>query len=397
MSDKHEQADSRSSGGGPGADRIESMRSVLAEVDEPERYRLLARLFGELADIGVSGGLRGGAEAGEPLRNLSKKVQSLAEEKANLADVLATTRADLAHRTAQLDAERARADEQQRVIQDQRTRLETLQRERGELDTERVAGNAALHKAETERDRLQLQLQRAEIAGADLSRFDRLEAGRREAASEVERLRAAYEQLRLDKDAETERLKGDLSRSAGAGSQAADVMLTALWQRLASAKPPLVEGHIPPSVQAAERGMDALVELARFADDMDKSMRVFLDRYTKHHPSVKVPWEVYTQREDVWETARQTLAVRGGRPVGLLKMRLRVLYSWCQAAMIGADSAVESIASELQAQLCGPVGTQSDANRRIKDYIRDDGHYLFMERIRELRSLKLAETYGRGG
>ena len=33
----------------------------------------------------------------------------------------------------------------------------------------------------------------------------------------------------------------------------------------------------------------------------------------------------------------------------------------------------------------------------IKEYLRDDGHELFLQHLRELRSQKLAETYGRGG
>jgi hypothetical protein len=111
---------------------------------------------------------------------------------------------------------------------------------------------------------------------------------------------------------------------------------------------------------------------------------------------VKVPWEVYAKSDDLHKTAFQTVAPKG-RPVALLKMRLRVLQQWIEAAMIGCDSAIESIASELQTHLMGPAGTGSDPGRKIKDFIRDDGHYVFLEHMKELRSLKLAETYGRGG
>jgi len=76
---------------------------------------------------------------------------------------------------------------------------------------------------------------------------------------------------------------------------------------------------------------------------------------------------------------------------------LRVLQQWCEAAMVGCDSAIESIASELHTHLMGPGGVGSDPGRKIKDFLRDDGHYVFLEHMRELRSLKLAETYGRGG
>ena len=77
-------------------------------------------------------------------------------------------------------------------------------------------------------------------------------------------------------------------------------------------------------------------------------------------------------------------------------MRLRLLNSWTQAGMVGCDGAIESIASVLQEHLMGSVGAGSDPQRKIRDYIRDDGHELFFQRICELRSQKLAETFGRG-
>lgn len=378
-----------------GSGLLEALRGALAGSSEAERYRLVAQLFGELAERSAVAG-PGGA-AGEAAKSLSRKLQALGEQKAHLEDLLATTKADLAQRTAQLEAEKVRAGEDRRLVAEQRARLEAMQAEREQLEAELTAKNAAAHKAEVERDRLTLALQRAQAAGTDQSRAERLEAGKRELTGELENARAALERLRVDKDAEIDRLKSELARAKAGAVQGADAMLADFWQRLASAKPPLVEGHVPPNVQAGERLVDAFIELVRFVDEFDKSMRVFLDKYTKHHPSVKVPWEVYAKRDDVHTTTRQTIAVEGARPVGLLKMRLRVLYSWCQSAMIGADSALESIASELETQLRGPLGTESDPNRKVKDYLRDDGHYLFMEHIRELRSRKLAETFGRGG
>ena len=65
--------------------------------------------------------------------------------------------------------------------------------------------------------------------------------------------------------------------------------------------------------------------------------------------------------------------------------------------MLGCDSAIESVASELHSHLMGEVGAGSDANRKIRDYLRDDGHELFLQHIKELRSQKLAEAFGRGG
>ena len=395
MSGEKKHVGEPSSDAGADAAVLDALRAALSQADEPGRYRLLASLFGELAEGSALAGH--GAGRDDRTRALSKKQQDLAEEKARLEDLLATTKADLAQRTAELEAAQVRGAEQQRVLDEQRVRLDAFRSERAELEAELVAKNSALHSAEADNERLQLQVQRAEAAGVDFTRVDQLETDKKELVAELEKVRQALEQLRRDKDAEIEKLKSGVSSARAAAAQGADALLAQLWQRLASAKPPLVEGHIPPTAQAAEHLVDAFAELVRFADNFDKSMRVFLDKYTKHYPSVKVPWEVYARREDVQATARETIAVKSGKPVGLLKMRLRILYNWCQAAMIGADSAVESIASELETQLRGPLGTESDPNRKIKDYVRDDGHYLLMERIRELRSQKVAETFGRSG
>lgn len=369
----------------------DTVREALASAGEKERYRLLAVVFEELAKVPSARPPEDGNAAG------TRRSQALAEEKARLEDLLASTRADLDQRTRQLEAEQLRSAEDRQRLEEHRGRVDALRSERDELQAELTAKNSALHKAEVERDELKLAVQRLEAAGADQSKAERLEAARREMASELESARAALEQLRLDKDAQIERLKGEVSRAGTASAQSAERLMADVWERMARGTPTLVEGHVKPTPQAIEHLADAAVELTRFADDFDKAMRVFLEKYTRHHASVKVPWEVYARRDDVVTTVQQTLSPQAPRPVGLLKMRLRVLYSWCQAAMIGTDSALESIASELEAHLRGPLGTEADPNRKVKDYLRDDGHYLFMEHVRELRSNRLAETFGRTG
>ena len=166
---------------------------------------------------------------------------------------------------------------------------------------------------------------------------------------------------------------------------------------MASAKPPLTVAPAQPDKKAAEHLADAVIETVTSAAAFEKTMAVFLGKYTKHDPSVKVPWDVYMRRDGVHKTAQQTLLAKGGRPVGLLKLRLRFLYRWTEAAMIGCDSVIESIASELHTHLMSEIGAGSDPNRRIRDYIRADGHELFLQHMRELLSGKLGETYGRGG
>jgi hypothetical protein len=373
----------------------EPLRNALVQASESDRCHLLAKLFHELSrltDAGLSSG-----SVDERLRSATRKLQAAGELRASLEDRLATTQADLALSRTQLEAEQVRANQQQQIIADQRARLDSLQKDRTQLDAELVAKNAALHRLESENEKLTLQLQRSAAQGGDTSRRDRLETEKRDLLVELEKARNALAQVRTDKDAEIEKHKGDLTRTRAAQAVEADAMLAQLWERLARVRPSFVEGHVPPNLAAAERLVDGYIELARYADETDKSLRVFLEKYTKHHQSVRVPWEVYAKREDVLETVRQTLAVKGGGPVGLLKMRLRVLHSWLQAALIGSDSAAESIASELEFHLRGPLGTASDPNRKIRDFLRDDGHYLFMEHIRELRSQRLAETFGRAG
>src|SRR5690606_18694900 len=122
----------------------------------------------------------------------------------------------------------------------------------------------------------------------------------------------------------------------------ADDMLAALWERLARTKPALVDVAARPNRQAAERLFDAFIELAMLANAFENQMRPFLDRYTRHNETVARPWKVYRSYEDVIETIIKTIAVQGGKPVGVLKMRLRDLNKWTMGALMGADVVVES-------------------------------------------------------
>ena len=384
----------RTSSGAEGGDTVEPISQALLGLGVSERFRLLGTLFERLA-VDAARGAAG--ERDDQLSAISKRLQSLGEERASLEDMLASAQADLAQRTSLLEAEQTRAAQQDRIIQEQRVRIDDLLNERREMEAKLVERAATIHDVERDHEQLLVRLQRAESRAADQSRVDLAESGRRDVAEELRDMQERFEQLRIDKETDIEALKGELNRARSLASQSADVVLAALWDTLARAKPSLVEGHVAPNAQAAERLAEGYVEVVHFADNFDKSMCVFLDKYTKHSASVKVPWGVYAKSDDVLETARKTLAVKGGRPVALLKMRLRMLSTWAQAAMIGADSAIESIASELEAHLRGEQGTQADPNRKIKDYLREDGHYLFMERVRELRSQRLAETFGRSG
>jgi len=376
------------------SDLVGPLRAALAGADESDRYRLLAALLSELADSSAGGRDRGTADQVEVL---SKKAQALTEQKASLDDKYKAVKADLVHRTAQLEAEQTRGHELELINEEQRARLDALQKQVADIEAQLVARNAELHKAHGEHDKLLLQVQRVELQRDDHSKLDRVEASKRQLTKEAEVLRTEVEQLRTDKDAEIARLNKELAEARSQGAGTVDIPFTELWFRLAAAKPALADGHVEPTPQSAQRLVDAFIELVRFVDDFDKLIRPFLSKYTKHHQPVKVPWEVYAKRDDTLATVRQTLAPVGGKPIGVVKMRLRGLYAWTEAAMVACDAAIESVASELHSTLMGPAGAGSDPNHTIKEFIRGDGHELFLQHIRELRAKMVEEAFRGAG
>ena len=374
------------------------LHAALLNVAEPERYRLIASLLLELAESSQASTSGQDTMSTEQAEAMAKKIQAIDQERATLDDALKTSRADLARSSTQLEAEQTRGRELQEIIDDQSVRLKTLQDDQSNMEAEVVAKNAALHKLEVAKDELTLRVQRAEIAGKDTSKADAIELGKRDLTRQVEELKEQMEQFRQEKDADLEKLKEELRGSKASASDGGDALLAGLWERLANANPSLGEGHVTPTTQSVERLVDAFIELVRFVHDFDQSMRVFLTRYTHYQATVRVPWEAYARGDDLLTVARRTVAPKGGRPVGILKMRLRLLYSWTEAAMIGSDSAIESIASELEAYLRGPDVLGSDPKKTVREFIHPlDGPEKFIQQMRELRSTKLADAFGRGG
>jgi len=372
---------------------LEPVRAALAQAPEAQRYRVLAALLTELADQAAAKG--DGADR-ERLDALSKKATRLGEEKASLEDTLAATKADLSLRAKQLEAEQQRATELDRIVADQRTRLQTAQQQVAEYEEQLVAKNALLHEAESKAESLTIKLQRAERAAADTSRTDAMAESSREQNVEIERLRGDIEQLRKDKDAVIEGLKNELVVAREGAGGGVEIVLRELWERLARAKPPLAPGNQNPPVPAAERLVDTVIELTRFVADLDQAVAPFLGSFTKHNQTVAKPWDVYAHSPDLNQVIREIIDAEHAKPAGVCKMRLLGLKRWIMAAILGSDSALESIAQELETHLRGPVGMGNDPNRKVKDFIRDDGHQLFHQHIRELRSQKLAEAYAHG-
>ncbi|MBK8269738.1 MAG: hypothetical protein IPK83_16160 [Planctomycetes bacterium] len=226
-----------------------------------------------------------------------------------------------------------------------------------------------------------------------MSRVDGLEAEKRNLNARIVELEKSVDQVRADKDREIADLRANLATTSTQTDRGADEVLALLWDRLARTKPALVEGHVKPNRQAAERLFDAFIELAYFANSFENQMRPFLDRYTKQNELVARPWKVYRSYEDVLETIAKTIAVTGGKPVGVLKMRLRELNKWTIGALMGGDAAVESVGAELKGQLQGPGGMGGNMNLTVRDYLRNDGDEMFRDHMLVVRSNKLSEVF----
>lgn len=374
------------------ADLLTRLRAELLQTDESDRYRLFAALLADLAETRDARG-NGRESAGEQAAGLAKRLQAATEEAALLRDEIATLKADLALSSRQLADEQARNQEFRKTVETNRQRAEEAKKKLADLEAELVARNAALHKAETAAERFQLQSQRAELASKDMSRIDALENEKRAMGAKIAELEKTVDQLRADKDREIDGLRSNLAVTSTQTDRGADEMLAALWDRLARTKPALVEGHVKPNRQAAERLFDAFIELAYFANSFENQMRPFLDRYTKQNEVVARPWKVYRSYEDVLETISKTIVVTGGKPVGVLKMRLRELNKWTIGALMGGDVAVESVGSELKAQLQGPEGMGGNMNLTVRDFIRNDGDERFRDHMLVVRSNKLSEVF----
>jgi len=370
---------------------LEQLRSQLLATDEADRYRLFAALLAGLADQQQS--RNNGRDAAEQAVAVQRRLQVATEEVALLKDEIATLKADLAHGAKQLADEQVRNQEFRKTIDSHRQRLEDSRKKEAELEAELVAKNTALHRVETDAERYQLQAQRASAASQDLTRVDALESEKRSLTAKVAELETQFANLRGDKDREIETWKEKLVSTKTQVDSGAEDLLNTVWVRLARAKPPLAEGGVKPNRQALERLFDSFVELAYFANNFENQMRPFLDRYTRHNEVVAGPWKAYRGREDVLESIVKTVAVVGGKHVGVLKMRLRELNKWTMGAITGGDVVVESIPSELEKQLRGPACMGANPAMTIRDFLRNDGHERFRDHMLEVRSHSIAEVH----
>lgn len=376
-----------SGNGGSASPLLPYLRNMLAAVADAERRSLIVALTADFTP---------GARM-DHAESVGKKLQQLEKDKATLEDDLRVTRADLTRARKQLEAEQSRAEELQKVAETSRARLLSSEKEFGTLEARVIELNSALHQAEVKNDQLARALQQAELRTGDTRTFDAIQDRAISLQKELEQERTNREQQRIEKDERVNQLEIQLKQAVAQQGGGEEKALQTLWERLARDKPaPLVEGHLTPNIQSFERLLDAFLEFARFVDKFDKGMGVFLGKYTKYDPSVKVPWDGYAKKDDVTTLVKRVLAPQGGKPAALVRARLQELYRWVHSATVGCDSAIESLGSELHAHLIGPLGTGADANRKIRDYIRADAHLIFAEHMAKLRSLRLAEVWGRG-
>jgi predicted nucleic acid-binding Zn-ribbon protein len=375
---------------------LEPLYKHLIQQDETERYRVLSRLLAQMESWTKAGGDQRKTELAAQAEGWAKRNQTLQEENAGLKDALAQAQSDLERHTAQLKAEQTHAQGLDKIVAEQRMRLEALTKHVGGLETDLTARNAEIHQVRVAGEDLTLRLQRAVQAAGDMSKIDRLEAVRRELEARLKAREEEIGQFRAEKDAEIEKLRARLLALSQETGQGADAALAKLWLRLATAKPCLAEGHVKPTMPATERFFDAFIELAGFAHAFEQDVRPFLDDYTKHNELAKKPWEAYRAYGQIHDTIRDTIAVQGGKPVGVLKMRLRGLMQWTIAALLASDRAIDCVGEELQQHLLGSANAGGDPNCRVRDYLKNSGHDKFRQHIRDLRNTALAKTYGLG-
>ena len=381
-----------------GAELLRTLVRPLSEVDEPERYRLVGKLLVELARQSAGDKNGRGAAAAE-VEGLQRRVRTLEEDKAGVQDELRLSQANLVRRVKEHEAEQAEGLALRQVVDSHRERMESVQNRVAELEATLTARNAETHRLETLAEDLQLKFQRAELASADTSKVDALEDSKQALATKGQTLEAQIEELRQAKDAEIEAVKAELVGAAGGGGGEVDALLTALWDRLGRTKPPLVRGSgETPNPQAAERLTDAVIELTTALHELDQDLRPFFDKFTRYQPSIKTPWEAYASQDEFRTLVGQVLARQGGKPAGVMRVKLTLLRRWINAAVFATDGTLSWIASELEAHLLSDAFAGADPNVTARAFLKKDGHHLFMERMQKKYSEMLGDVFaGKSG
>ncbi len=374
-----------------------ALKQSLCEADETTRFNLVVDVFHEYVrkEYTKKSSLEAApGSSSDQAGDISRKVRSLDEANAVLRDQLSALQADLGSCTSQLEAQNERVAELDRQHTKDSQQIKELLAKSRDTDSDLETRNRDIHQAQLENDQLLLKLQRAELAQEDTSKFDRASKGRHELAAEVESLRSELKALRTSKDAQIVKLNQAISEGGVPREAVGAIDFTELWQALIQADPPLVIALDSPTMQAGQRVMALLIELLHFVDDVDQLVRPFIGKYTRDHQAIQVPWDVYARGDSMRSIVQTVLHPVNGKTAGVAKVRLRGLYAWLESALIAADVTIESVATELHAYAMQQGGVADDPNRRIKDFLREDGHELFQQHLRLLCSRKLAEAFG---
>lgn len=395
VSEDHQQT---ASGAGVGSvpPMARGLLAELAEADQPTRFRVLAEILANLADRVTDESAN--AAMTEELAAMSRSVKEQKEKNSTLNDRIKTLEVDLKQSAAHLESEKSRATEFKAIADEQTSRLDQLQDRVKELEGLLESRNREVHKANVDNENLTLQMQRLDAKAHDQSKMLRLEEQTRALEAENQRLREQADQLRADKNLELERISGDLATVREEVAAKKDIDFPILWSRLASTDPPLVEGHLQPNEKAGERLFDSFAELVKFEDEFDQLMRPFLTRWTAGRPRLRAVWEAYARGAGIRDTVQQIIVPEGGRPTGILRNQLRGLYKWTEAALWGCEAAIEHIEPELREFMRRkePFGSGSDPNRKISDFILQNGPAAFSDHMKGVRSDKIAEFMGQG-
>ena len=368
----------------------------LVESGENDRYRMLANILSDLAGRPSAADGRF-IELTSQIDGFNKKVRRLDEERALLTHEVDSLKADLEQQRKLLETEQARAAELARINQSLKSRQESVQKERDELEERVVAQNTQLLRAENETESLKIKLDRAQAAAGDMSRVTKLEADKNLLAQKNAEEEAERERFRVEKEAEIARLKAALRNAQEGDGASSERILAALWARLQTAKPPFLQPPIPmPTLPAAERLVDGFVELVRFAAALDESTTLFFKEYVRRDKELKGIWEDYRVLEGVEATARLVIAPTGGKPANFLRIRLGRLKNLSVSAMFGADLAMAHLPELLDKTLRGPMGTERDKERKIRMFLQEGGHEGVGDAARNLMCEKIRDSIGGG-
>lgn len=370
----------------------DALRAAFGNMQESERYEHLAQLFNNFSEQAAQ------AETG-PLARVDELTAMLHRElevKAGLEDALKSREADLTHRQAQLEAEQNRSKDLQGILDSQNSRLQELQLRTADLEKHIAAKEERYYELQRTNEQLEVDLQRARQTASDRTALESVSAGRNELALQLRTAQEEAEGVRVKKDAEIARLQAQLS-DAGPSSVDGALDMAPMWDMLARTKPSLAAGHVPATDKSVERLMEAFITMVNFLYELEQAMRPWLGRFTKHEHAIRGPWDLFAAQDNVRETVKHIIDPRTLRPSGPLQMHLVLLKRFVVSAMIGCDSAIESIASELGHHIRGDTNPAGwNVHSQLREFAKEDGPEKFLDHMRRVRSRKMAAAYGKG-